>query len=118
MNIRPLALVTTLVITAPNALAQDQTAPALSPYIETALIDVCKAAMSDNVLRMNRTIRGYRLKTKTVALKVMCNGEDISTFASNQGAYRTSERLEKSVGQVGIQDIAMTQKYQVNFELD
>ncbi|GLP95420.1 DUF3718 domain-containing protein [Paraferrimonas sedimenticola] len=115
MKIRTFAIAA-LVAATPLAHAEDK--QAMSPYIENALIDVCKAAMSDNVFRMNKTIKSYRLKTKTVALKVVCNGEDITTFAANQGANRTSERLERSVGSVGIQDIAMHQKLQVTFDLD
>jgi hypothetical protein len=99
-----LALGVTLGMTTSGVSAESRV---LDPYIESALIDVCKSALSNNVLRMNRTIKGYHLKTKTVAMKVMCNGENISNFAYTNGADRTGAKLEKSLGSVSIDDIAM-----------
>ena len=41
---------------------------AMDPYLENALINVCKAAKSNSILKLNSTTKGYRLKNKTVAL--------------------------------------------------
>ena len=90
----------------------------MSPYMENALINVCKAAMSNNTLKLNSTTKSYRLTTKTVALKLMCNGEDVISFAQSNGADRTAARLQKSIshmGTVSITDIAALSKVKVTF---
>ncbi|MEW6996947.1 DUF3718 domain-containing protein [Colwelliaceae bacterium BS250] len=91
--------------------------PTMSAYMETALIDVCKAAKSNNTIRFNKTVDGYRLKTKTVAMKVVCNGENISDFAATHGANKTSDRINRSLGDVNIEDVAVnnSDKLYVNF---
>jgi len=88
---------------------------AMSPFMKTALVDVCKAAMSNKVHKLNETTKSYRLKDKTVALKVMCNGDDIISFAENHGANRTAAKLQKSIGNVSIIDTAATAKLSVTF---
>ncbi len=88
---------------------------AMSPCIEKALIDVCKAAMSNKVYRLHSTSKSYRLKDKTIALKVMCNGDDIITFAENHGADKTAAKLQRSIGSVSIIDTAATTKLSVTF---
>ncbi|TKB44776.1 DUF3718 domain-containing protein [Thalassotalea mangrovi] len=92
-------------------------ADAMSSYMETALIDVCRAAESNNLIRFNKTVKEYRLKTQTVALKVVCNGENIPDFAATHGAYRTAERLNESIEDVSIEDVALQsqQKIHVNY---
>jgi len=87
----------------------------MSPYMKTALVDVCKAAMSDKTLRLSNTTKSYNLKDKTVALKVMCNGDDIISFAENHGAHKTAAKLQRSIGNVSIIDTAATEKLSVTF---
>jgi len=87
----------------------------MTPYMENALIDVCKAAKSNNTIKLNYTTKSYRLKTKTVALKVMCNGEDLISFAESNGAYKTAEKLQNSIGNVTITDLAALSKVNVTF---
>ena len=87
----------------------------MSPYMETALVDVCKAAMSNKVYKLNNTTKSYRLKDKTVALKVMCNGDDIIAFAEKHGADKTAAKLQKSIGNVSIIDTAAVNKLNVTF---
>ena len=90
--------------------------PVMSSYMENALIDVCVAAKSNNTIRFNKTVDSYRLKTKTVALKVVCNGENIADFAANNGAFKTSDKLNDSLGGVSIEDVALNnEKIFVNF---
>lgn len=88
---------------------------AMDKYIESALIDVCKSVRSDNVLKFRNTAKSYNLKDKTIALKVMCNGDDIITFAENNNANRTAARLQKSLGSVNITDVASLTKMSVTF---
>ena len=88
---------------------------AMSPYMEKALIDVCKAAKSNSILKLKSTTKSYRLQTKTVALKLMCNGEDVISFAESYGADKTAARLQKSIGNVSITDVAALSKVKVTF---
>lgn len=88
---------------------------AMSPYMKTALVDVCKAAMSNKIHRLNGTTKSYHLKDKTIALKVMCNGEDIISFAENHGADKTAAKLQRSIGNVNIIDTASISKINVTF---
>lgn len=88
---------------------------AMSPYMKAALVDVCKAAKSNQVIRLNKTAKSYRLKKKTIALKVMCNGTDIIGFAESHGAVKTAAKLQKSIGNVSIIDTAKAKKLNVTF---
>ncbi len=88
---------------------------AMSPYMEKALIDVCKAAKSNSLIKLNGTTKSYRLKTKTVALKLMCNGEDVISFAQSYGADKTAAKLQRSIGKVNITDVAALTKVKVTF---
>ena len=88
---------------------------AMSKNTELALIEVCEAAESNSLIRFNKTIKSYNLQKKEVALKVMCNGDDISEFASKAGAYKTTAVLKRSVGGVSISDIAAISKVNVKF---
>lgn len=84
-------------------------------YMETALVDVCKAAQSNKVFKLKSTIKSYRLQDKTVALKVMCNGDDIITFAEKHGANKTAAKLQESIGGVSITDVAAIEKINMTF---
>ena len=88
---------------------------AMSPYMESALIEVCKASISNNVMKLNRTTKKYHLKNKTVALKLICNGEDVISFAKHYGADKTAARLQKSIGNVSITDVAAVSKMNASF---
>lgn len=88
---------------------------AISPYMEKALIDVCKAAKSNSLIKLNKTTEGYHLKNKTVALKLMCNGADVISFAESYGADKTAAKLQRSLGKVSITDVAAISKVKVNF---
>jgi hypothetical protein len=109
---------TTLIalVTAVPALAFSITSQATTTsYIDTALVDVCKAAQSNNVYKLKSTIKSYRLQDKTVALKAMCNGDDIITFSEKNGATKTAAKLQKSIGEVSITDVAVLEKINVTF---
>jgi len=88
---------------------------AMSPYMENALIEVCKATLSNNVHKLNKTTKQYRLTKKTVALKLMCNGEDVISFAEHYGANITAAKLQQSLGDVNITDVAALSKMDVSF---
>ncbi len=68
---------------------------AMSPYMESALIEVCKAAISNSPMQLSKTTKAHRLQTKTVALKLMCNGEDVISFAEHYGADKRQQNYKK-----------------------
>ncbi|WP_245961392.1 DUF3718 domain-containing protein [Thalassotalea euphylliae] len=88
---------------------------AMDKQVERALIKVCKSAASNKPIRMKVAMEDYNLSTHDVALKVMCNGDDIITFAETRGAYKTASRLQNSIGGVEIIDVAKADKINVNF---
>jgi hypothetical protein len=92
----------------------------LPSSLQKGLIEVCKTAAKDQNYRMDSKIKEYRLKYKTVALNVMCNGEDIISFAEGYGAVKTTARLSESIGSVSVTDLAAirTYQYDVNFIMD
>lgn len=84
-------------------------------YMETALVDVCNAAQSNKVFKLKSTIKSYHLQDRAVALKVMCNGDDIITFSEKHGANKTAKALQKSIGEVSITDVAAIEKINMTF---
>jgi len=107
-----IALVTTVsafAFTAPTQAAMD-------PYMETALVSVCKASKTNKLHEFHSTRKAHRLNSKAIALKVSCNGQDIIAFAQSHGAHKTVAHLEDSIGSVSISEIAATKKVNVNFE--
>ncbi|MEW6989948.1 DUF3718 domain-containing protein [Colwelliaceae bacterium 6441] len=89
---------------------------AMDKYIEEALIDICKVSTKNSIIKFHKAVRSYRLKDRTVATKVVCNGENISDFARNRGSFKVAAKLEKSVkGTVSITDVAAISKINVNF---
>lgn len=89
-------------------------------YVEQGLISICKAAASDKLMLMNQSIKSLRLKHKVIALKVVCNGQDIISFAERYGAVSTTARLSNSIGAVNITDIASIRSshYDVTFTMN
>jgi hypothetical protein len=79
-------------------------------YIDTALVEVCKAAQSNKIFKLKSAIKSNRLHYKIVALKVMCNGGDIITFAEKNGATKTVYKLQKSLGNISITNLAVIEK--------
>lgn len=106
------AISTLLIATA--SMTSFTTTAAMDSYMEQALISTCKAAMSNKTLRLKATLKEYRLSERTAALGIVCNGEDIITFAENRGATKTADHMNKSIGKSVITDIAEVQ-YEVNF---
>ncbi len=88
---------------------------AMDTHIESALIDVCKAAQKGNLRNFENKAKSYRLSNKNVAMKVICNGDDIIEFASKNGSARIASKLESSIGGVTITDMAAVSKISVRF---
>ncbi|WP_440876366.1 DUF3718 domain-containing protein [Thalassotalea sp. PLHSN55] len=98
-----------------SALAESSYMP---EYLEEGLVKICKTAALDKRLQMSKEIRSLRLKTRVVALNVVCNGQDIISFAEQYGAVKTTAKLSNSIGSVQVTDLASITgyKYDVNFE--
>ena len=96
--------------------AASMSSMAMEPQVERALIKVCKSAASNKPIRLKNAMDDYNLAIRDVALKVMCNGDDIITFAETRGADKTASRLQHSVGGVSIIDVAAVSKINVTFE--
>ena len=89
---------------------------AMDTYVEQSLVEVCKAATSNSIAKYSKTAKSYNLKDRTIASKVMCNGDDIADFARKYGSYKVANKLEKSMqGNVSITDVAAVSKINVNF---
>lgn len=117
-KMKTLKLLATATITCSMLSLASFSSHAMDKYIETALIDVCKSSLTNSVARFNKTVKSYNLPVKTVALKVVCNGDDITTFAEKYGANKTAARLERSIkSRVDIIDVAAIEKINVNFQL-
>lgn len=79
----------------------------MEPYVEKALQQVCYSSASDRLYQFKKTVKGYRLSMKDVANKVVCNGEDIGTFAAEQGAFKTASYIRThQTGKVNISELA------------
>lgn len=93
------------------------TSTAMDRLMEQSLIKVCKASTHNSVNKYNRIVKSFHLTDRTVATKVMCNGDHISDFARKHGSYKIARKLEKSMGgDVSITDIAAINKINVNFK--
>jgi len=90
----------------------------MDKYVETALIDTCRTVLTDRPYNLRKTIDSYHMKMRSVALKVMCNGDDIISFAERYGANRTAARLQRSIGKVNITDVVSAKKIHVNVNVN
>ena len=90
---------------------------AMDPRVEQALVNVCKSVTTNKVYQYKKTAKSYHLRDKTIALKVVCNGQDIISFAESYGANKTAAKLQQSLGTTNIIDIAATEKLEVNFTM-
>lgn len=89
------------------------TAVQMDEHIENALISVCKAARSNDVFDLKNAIKEYRLKEKTVAMKVVCNGSNIILFSEESNAFKTATHLSNKLGGSEIVDITVA--YSVSY---
>lgn len=92
----------------------------LSPTVEKGLIKVCKTAAKDQLHQMYLTMKKQDWSYRQMSLNVMCNGEDLISFAESYGATKTTARLTRSLGTIKVTDIAAlnNSRYDVTFNLD
>ncbi|GHF84014.1 DUF3718 domain-containing protein [Thalassotalea marina] len=97
--------------------ASASTSVQANSYLENVLIKVCKASKTNSLLTYHNTLKRYRLKNKTVAQQVVCNGQDIASFARSNGAHQVAKKIERSINKTtSITDIASVDKLSVRFE--
>lgn len=87
------ALVAGLSVIMLNAPAQ-ATAP-MPSHVEASLVRVCKALKSNNRLQLIQAVKSSRIKYKTLADGLVCNGKSALDFAMLNGAERTATYLAK-----------------------
>ena len=64
-------------------------------YIDKAMVRVCQAIQSNSKIKLNNTLKAYRLNYKTISEKLVCNGQDVLTFASLSGADKNAQLIAK-----------------------
>ncbi len=90
---------------------------AFSGWMEQSLVAVCRASLTNSPVSFNQTMKVYHINGYRVLPNLMCNGEDLHTFALSRGNDRTAARIERYLpGTVTIQDLSMNQPVQVWFE--
>ncbi|WKE66639.1 DUF3718 domain-containing protein [Gallaecimonas kandeliae] len=77
--------------------------------MKSALVDVCKASISNKTFLLTHKVKEYRLTYPTIAAKLVCNGQSVYNFAKDYGADRTAAQIFERgrMGVVTIQDISM-----------
>ncbi|WP_394221782.1 DUF3718 domain-containing protein [Alteromonas gracilis] len=65
--------------------------------IENELIAVCKAVKSDSRLKLRRAIKATGLTTRELYKGLVCNGQDMMTFAATHSASRTAQHIAARV---------------------
>lgn len=120
---------TTLIIAAglvAGTVVGSSQALAMDDYLEQTLVSFCESTMNNDRLQLNRDIKKHHFDHKTVAMKVMCNGQTIMSFAEQYNADRTfaafQSRLPANWRPVTeIKDITVasvdTQKWYVNVDV-
>ncbi|NTS77985.1 DUF3718 domain-containing protein [Catenovulum sp. SM1970] len=75
---------------------------------EQMLVNICKAAKSDEVRNLRQAQRASNLSYKQIAKGVVCNGEDVIEYAASHQAYKTAQYIsdKAQLGSVIIRDIA------------
>ncbi|GGW72626.1 DUF3718 domain-containing protein [Alteromonas halophila] len=72
-------------------------ANSLPEDLENDLIAVCKAIKSDNRLAIHRAVAKSRLSYRALHDGLVCNGEDMMTFAATSNAQASNDFLARKV---------------------
>lgn len=116
---KKLTLIKTVCLTSLLSAAAFNASALDNKYIENALVNVCKASITNSTMKFNDTMKEYRLKGKTVADKLVCNGENVIDFAEKYGSYKVADRLMKQRSEnVEIIDVAQNSQWHVTFEVE
>lgn len=63
-------------------------------YLHTALVEVCIHTRNDQPAKLSNTLREYRISKQSAVDKVMCNKQQLLTFARNNNAQRVVAMLQ------------------------
>ncbi|MBW3164380.1 DUF3718 domain-containing protein [Ferrimonas balearica] len=103
---------------ATGLLASASAQAVITGWVEQSLVAVCKASLTNQPVTFNQTMKTYRINGHRVLPKLVCNGEDIHTFALSRGNDRTAKRIERYLpGSVTIQDLSMNAPVEVWFDM-
>lgn len=99
-------LLVTAVLTL-SALSIGSSQAAMDPVVEKALQQICYSSATDRLHSFKRVVKEYRLNMNKVANNVVCNGEDIGTFAAENGAAHNANFIrEHQQGRVEVRELA------------
>ena len=65
--------------------------------LEKRLIAVCEAVKSDNRLKLHRAVRATGLSMRDVHEGLVCNGQDMLTFALTHNAAKNAQLIARRV---------------------
>ncbi|MFZ8198950.1 DUF3718 domain-containing protein [Alteromonas portus] len=82
----------TLSLTATNA-----NAGSYPKELEGSLIAVCKAVKSDSRIKLHRAVKATGLDIKELHEGLVCNGQDMLTFAVTHDASKTAQHIARRV---------------------
>lgn len=63
-------------------------------YTHTALVEICTHTKNDQAQKLNKTLREYRISRQNAVNKVMCDRQQLMTFARNNNAVRVVKLLQ------------------------
>ncbi|MCW8106927.1 DUF3718 domain-containing protein [Alteromonas ponticola] len=92
-----IALITTLFATAGLTMTSVTVSAKSIPY-EAELKKVCYAIASGNKLKFNRAIKNSRIKFRELNKGLLCNGQDMLTFAGNYKSPSLYASIERRAG--------------------
>lgn len=75
-----------------------QPATAMDKGLEKALVEVCKAVKSNSRIKLHTTLKKHRLKYEAISEGLVCNGHDVVTFATLNGASQNANLIAKRNG--------------------
>lgn len=66
-------------------------------HIEKSLISICKAIKSNKPLAINRAVRESRISYRALHKGLVCNGQDMISFAAKHDATLSSNFIARRV---------------------
>lgn len=92
------AIVAGSVIAGSFLLASSANANSYPLYLEDDLVKICEAIRDDNARDLRRAISDSGVRVKALHKGLLCNGEDMLTFADRHVAVNASELLARKLG--------------------
>ncbi|NQZ82593.1 MAG: DUF3718 domain-containing protein [Colwellia sp.] len=104
-----------LAATLPLFFASMSSQASMDPGLEKELISICKAAASNNVMKLKDKLASAQLSEYNVTLNLSCNNTDLISFAEQHNANKVANKLRNRIGQVSITDVASLSTMNVSF---